>query len=242
MKRFFLKMTELLYPRRCPLCDGILGGGERLLCGDCAEKLEFLRGPRCFRCGKPLDWEEREYCGDCLRQKHWFERNLSPFPYEGIYRQSVLRFKYSGRQEYARFYSAAILRCFGEKIRKWKPEVLIPVPIHRERLLKRGYNQAEVLAGNLGRELGIPVSARAVVRRKNTEAQKLLDRRERRKNLELAFAAGPEIRAWKSVLIVDDIYTTGSTVDAAAKILKANGTGRVFSVCVCVTPGADQGF
>ena len=113
----------------------------------------------------------------------------------------------------------------------------MPVPLHRERLLKRGYNQAQVLADSLAEKTGIPAVSGAVIRRKNTAAQKLLGSRERRKNLEQAFAPGKDIRAWKRALIVDDIFTTGSTVDAVAKVLKDWGTERVFFVCVCVTPG-----
>ena len=111
------------------------------------------------------------------------------------------------------------------------------MPLHRERLLKRGYNQAQVLADSLAEKTGIPAVSGAVIRRKNTAAQKLLGSRERRKNLEQAFAPGKDIRAWKRALIVDDIFTTGSTVDAVAKVLKDWGTERVFFVCVCVTPG-----
>lgn len=237
MKKQLLRMTELLYPRKCPLCDGILGGKEPLLCRNCGKKLKFAEEPRCFRCGKPLVREEEEYCHDCRRNAHVFERCTGPFLYEGEYRQSILRFKYRGRQAYAGFYSAAIRQRCGAQIRSWKPEVLIPVPVHRERLLKRGYNQAEVLAVKLGQEMGIPVAAGAVIRRRNTAAQKLLDNRERKKNLERAFAPGKEGGAWKSVLIVDDIYTTGSTVDAVARVLKARGTARVYAVCVCIAPG-----
>ena len=237
MHPFIQIMTELLYPRRCPLCDGILGRAEPLLCRDCGRKLRFAKEPRCFRCGRPLEREEQEYCGNCARIRHRFEEGFAPFPYEGVYKESVLRFKYGGRQEYAGFYSAAILRFGAEKIRGWDPQVLVPVPLHRERLLKRGYNQAQVLADSLAEKTGIPAVSGAVIRRKNTAAQKLLGSRERRKNLEQAFAPGKDIRDWKRALIVDDIFTTGSTVDAVEKVLKDWGTERVFFVCVCVTPG-----
>lgn len=237
MYRIIQQAAELIYPRRCPLCDGLLGKKEPLLCRKCAEKLKFVEGPRCFRCGKPLGNDEEEYCGDCARAGRRFESGFAPFAYQGLYKKSVLRFKYGGRQEYAGFYSASILRFGGGKIRRWNPDVLIPVPIHRKRLLRRGYNQAEVLARRLGKETGIPTVADAVVRKRNTAAQKLLGSRERRKNLEDAFAAGKGIKAWKCALIVDDIYTTGSTVDAVAKVLKDSGAGRIYFVCVCVTPG-----
>ena len=138
MHPFIQIMTELLYPRRCPLCDGILGRAEPLLCRDCGRKLRFAKEPRCFRCGRPMEREEQEYCGNCARIRHRFEEGFAPFPYEGVYKESVLRFKYGGRQEYAGFYSAAILRFGAEKIRGWDPQVLVPVPLHRERLLKEG--------------------------------------------------------------------------------------------------------
>src|SRR5699024_3418282 len=74
LKKQLLRMTELLYPRKCPLCDGILGGKEPLLCRNCGKKLKFAEEPRCFRCGKPLVREEEEYCHDCRRNAHVFER------------------------------------------------------------------------------------------------------------------------------------------------------------------------
>lgn len=237
MRKIIQKITELLYPRRCPLCDAILGSGEPLICRDCGKKLRFGESPRCFRCGRPLEKEEGEYCGSCSRIRHRFAEGFAPFVYEGDFRQSVLRFKYQGRQEYAGFYSRAILKFGAEKIRRWNPDVLIPVPLHRERLLKRGYNQAEVLARSLEKASGIPEEAEAVVRIKNTAAQKLLGSRERKKNLEQAFAPGRKIGSWNRAVIIDDIYTTGSTVDAVAKVLKENGTREVYFICVCIALG-----
>ena len=114
---------------------------------------------------------------------------------------------------------------------------MIPVPIHRERLLKRGYNQAEELAVRLSSMSGIPVERRAVLRIKNTKAQKELNDVERKKNLAQAFSIVKGYSPPRRILLVDDIYTTGSTIDTLALLLKKNGAQSVYFACVCVSPG-----
>ena len=232
------KLLRWLYPARCPVCDGLLGRQERLICRACASDLHFLQEPLCFHCGKPLSGEEIEYCSDCRRKKHSYDRGFAPFSYRGQMQASMMRFKYGGRAEYARFYAAAMEGRGRRLLRQWKPEVLLPVPVHRKRLIRRGYNQAARLAQELSRLTGIPADCKALIRRKNTKAQKELNDVERRKNLEQAFALAPGYRPPKCLVLVDDIYTTGSTVDTLAALLKAAGAEQVYVACACISPGA----
>ena len=110
-------------------------------------------------------------------------------------------------------------------------------PLHRARRRKRGYNQAQILAENLGRMLCIPVDSKSLARRKKTSPQKKLGHNERKKNLKNAFAVTPAFRPVRKVLLVDDIYTTGNTLDAAAKALKEKGVEKVYFLTISIGQG-----
>ncbi|MFQ7550765.1 MAG: ComF family protein [Blautia marasmi] len=114
---------------------------------------------------------------------------------------------------------------------------MIPVPLHPKRMEKRGYNQAEIIAGEIGRILQLPVDTKTVVRRVNTKPQKELNDKERRSNLRSAFAVRQPKLPWKKILIIDDIYTTGSTVDGVSLALKAAGAEQVYFLTIAIGTG-----
>ena len=204
-RRDFLR---ILFPERCPLCDGLLKRRE---------------GPVCTACrGKEQ--------GSILP----FPDGFAVFPYSGIYRDAVRRFKYSGRPSYASFFTEAILLAGGARIRSWDPEWIIPVPIHPARRRERGYNQAEEIAQRLAEALRVPCKKNAVYRKRDTLPQNGLSPEERRRNLAGAFGAAQGIRFPRRVLLVDDIYTTGSTAQELGKLLRAHGAEEIHVVCVCV--------
>ena len=145
--------------------------------------------------------------------------------------------KYHQRQEYGHFYGRYAAACAGEQIRLWGVEVLIPVPLHPKRMEKRGYNQAEIIAREIGRILRIPVDTKTVIRKINTKPQKELNDKERRINLRNAFAVTLPKLPWKKILIIDDIYTTGSTVDGVSLALKAAGAEQVYFLTIAIGTG-----
>lgn len=152
-------------------------------------------------------------------------------------KQSIYRFKDGGRKEYGTFYAGEGIRLYGNWIRNRGVEAVIPIPIHRNRRKKRGYNQTEILAKEMGRLLELPVDTGILVRTKDTTPQKKLDSRERKNNLKKALKIGTDSVQWKKVLIVDDIYTTGSTVDAAAFVLKEAGVEEIYVLSVAIGKG-----
>lgn len=227
-------LLNAVYPRRCPICDGLLSREEPYLCRNCVEKIHPILGARCKKCGKPVGSEE-EFCRDCSRTRHSFDRGFAPYGYHGELEASLMRFKYHERQEYAGFYVHAAFFYVGKQIQRRNPEVLVPVPLHPARQRQRGYNQAEVFAEKLAEEMELPMNARLIRRVKKTKRQKELSPAERRKNLEGAFAlAKPGQMKYCRILLVDDIYTTGSTVDAIASLLKVNGAEQVDFVCAAI--------
>ena len=226
---------DMLYPRRCPVCHDIAVPGGSRICNVCREKLKPITGPRCFRCSKPLKREEQEYCKDC-RKTRLFDQGIGIFPYGSVLQESLFKLKYGKRQEYGSFYGQIAAVYSREIIRNWGVEIIIPIPLHRKRMEKRGYNQAELIAEALGKTLCIPVDSRLMKRKVNTRPQKELDYRERKQNMKNAFFLKGENR-YRRILLVDDIYTTGSTIEAAAELLKRNGAENVFFLTIAV--GAD---
>jgi len=223
-------VLQLLFPRRCPVCDGIVRPFGEMICMGCLGKMKLLTAPWCMKCGKKL-LAGGEYCTDCRRREHKFLRGRMLYEYGGA-ALSVYRFKYGGRREYADWYGEQMAFFLGDFIRSVNPDCLVPVPLHRKRQAARGYNQAEVLAKALGKRLNIPVCADLVVRNKNTRPLKYENPEGRQNNLKKAFIMAQNDVKLKRIIIVDDIYTTGSTVDALAGVLMASGIREIYFVAL----------
>ncbi len=229
----FEVVLDILYPRHCAVCDEILPFGGGLICEECEDKPVPVSGPRCMKCGRMLYSDREEYCSDCREVIHFYDRAFSVFVYNDAMQQSIFRFKYQGKQEYADFYAESIYKYLGREIMGFKADALIPVPLHKDRLKKRGYNQASLIAGRLSKLTGIKVEEDLVQRVAATMPQKNLNREERRKNLKRAFLLSRNIVELTRVIIVDDIYTTGSTVDEMSLLLKEAGVREIYVVTVC---------
>ena len=230
-------LLECIYPARCPLCHDIIRPRGALLCSTCKKDMKVLKEPRCKKCSKAIDTFEAEYCFDCAHTKHYFTEGFAPFSYNRKMQQSMMYFNFRGRKEYGNFYAEVLGHTVAGAIKRWQPEVLIPVPLYKKKQRNRGYNQAEVIGRVLSQRFSIPIQTDLIERIRSTEAQKELSSKERRKNLKNAFRAAPKVGEYNSVLLVDDIYTTGSTVDAIARELKKNGVDQVFFITVCIGSG-----
>lgn len=226
------KCLDMVFPARCPICDRPAPFPE-LICPACGEKPVPVSAPRCLKCGKHIGDEREEYCRGCRMTVHRYDQGRGLFLYQSI-AGSIYRFKYAGRQEYARFYAEQIVKWLGGTIRAWRADALVPVPIHETRKRERGYNQAEVLAGEIGKRMGIPVAANLLKRVKKTLPQKLLDSQERQNNLKKAFKIEKNDVKLKRVIIVDDIYTTGSTIDACAAELRSAAVEKVYFITASI--------
>lgn len=220
---------DFLFPRRCPFCDKVVRYGE-MVCRVCSRNIPYIGEDHCLKCGKPLLKKDEEYCRDCVRTKHLFTKGRSLYVYGGEVRESIGRFKFHGRREYADFYGRDIVRHLGSFINRCGADIIIPVPISKEKMERRGYNQAGLLADRISSFSGIPVESSLVTRIRNTPPMKELTRTERMKNLKGAFKIGAIDVKCRNVLIVDDIYTTGSTLDAIAGELKKAGADNIYFV------------
>ena len=226
---------QLLFPLRCPVCDEIVTPFGHKICTDCMAKRKILTSPYCMKCGKKVQ-EQRELCEDCRNKKHLFFRGRALYEYESM-AGSIYRFKYGGRQEYAEFYGEEMAKVLGDFVCGIRPDALIPIPLHKCRLRKRGYNQAALLARTLGQRLDVPVLEGYLLRVKNTTPLKRLNPKERQNNLKKAFNIVQNDVKLKTVILVDDIYTTGSTVDEAAETLLVSGVERVYFVALACGAG-----
>lgn len=193
----------------------------------------------CQRCGKEVISECQEYCQDCSRRSHTFEAGMALLNYNEAARKSMAEIKYKNRPEYLDFYARVISVRFQKQVSRIAPDVLVPVPVHASRKRKRGFNQAEELALRLGKLWDVPVDSRLLIRKRKTDPQKELSPGERLKNLRDAFALSHSHHSDipHTVMLVDDIYTTGSTVEACSRILKASGVAQVYIIVICIGGG-----
>lgn len=229
------KLTQLLYPLRCPVCDEIVTPAGEKICLECLKKLRLLTPPWCLKCGKKLT-AEGELCGQCKKREHRYVRGRALYEYESA-APSIYRLKYGGRREYADFFGEQMAEYLGGFIRGVGPDALIPIPLHRRRKIERGYNQAQLLAEKLGECLGLPVYSDFLVREKNTSPLKYQNPQERQNNLKKAFNITRNDVKLKRIFLVDDIYTTGSTVDEAARTLISAGVEDIYFVTLASGEG-----
>ena len=226
-------ILEILYPARCPVCHGILRGGDGI-CPQCRKRLILISEPKCKKCGKPIEKTEQEYCRDCGRFPHSFDKGGAVFAYDDIMRRSIAMFKYHNRREYAKVYAKEMYKHQTNFIKMAAPEVILPVPVHKQKLRQRGFNQAELVAKELGRLTHIPVDCKFLIRKEKTKPLKELTRSQRKANLKEAFGLIPNGKYYKRVLLIDDIYTTGATIDAISEILRKAGVKNIFFLTICV--------
>ncbi len=228
-------MLDLLFPRRCPVCDDIVTPYGEKICLPCMEKLRLVEPPWCMQCGRKL-FEEAEFCAECKKGQHAFDRGRALYAYESV-AGSIYRLKYGGRAEYADFFGREMGVLLKDFLNSTKPQAILPVPLHKKRLRKRGYNQAALLARALSQETQIPVCENLVHRTKNTIPLKVLTASQRQNNLKNAFHIAQNDVKLETILIVDDIYTTGSTVDHLAALLKEHGVKKVFFLTIATGAG-----
>lgn len=235
------ELLHILYPKRCPICDGVVDtlllGREYPICEKCRNKVEYVKEPACKKCGKPLTDEQGEYCRDCIRHSHEFTQGKALWVYKGCVKASIYRLKYSNRREYGISYAQELVEQYGSWIRHKNVEGIIPIPLHKKRARQRGYNQADIIALEMGRLLGLPVYRHLLKRCVYTRPQKELNDKERKNNLKKAFKIGEYKVQLNHVLLVDDIYTTGSTMDGAAEVLHAAGVPEIYAVSVSIGRG-----
>ena len=222
---------DFALPPRCPACGAIVSDDDAF-CEPCWSKLDFVVGPACAGCGLPfeLDRGEDALCAACLAERPPHDGVRAAVAYGPVARAVVLKLKHGGR--------IGMARVIGRYLARIAPAeagaLLVPVPLHRWRLWRRGFNQSALLAREVARRTGQEVRHDLIERRKRTPMLGGLGRTARARTLRGAFAVPSEKRAvlkGRTVLLVDDVYTSGATAGACARVLKRAGAARVVVLC-----------
>ncbi len=222
------QVVDFALPPRCPGCGLVVEDAHRF-CLDCWQALVFLAEPCCVRCGLPFEYDggSDAECAACMAHAPAFDRLRSAVAYGEIARKVALKLKYSGRPAVAETLAHFMRRHLDGDA---ADALLVPVPLHRWRIWKRGYNQSALIASALSRRSGIPVDLALIDRVKATPPLKGLGRAERALAMRGAFRMNDAAKARardRTVILIDDVYTSGATANACAKVLKRGGAARV---------------
>ncbi|MDO4960648.1 MAG: ComF family protein [Eubacteriales bacterium] len=246
-------LKDLFFPARCPICSDAIPIEKRarlhispfdkgsrqlyydgLICRGCLDSLKFITDPFCKKCGKQLAGRNDEMlCSDCLEKERLFDECRCLVTYDETAREIMAEIKYNSKKEYMDIFALLAADRLGDWLKAAGASCLVPVPVHGSRLKSRGFNQAEVLAEGISAFTGIPVRNDVLIRLKNTAAQKNLGADDRLLNLQNAFTAVGKLKNGEIPVIIDDIYTTGSTMEACTEGLLGIGARRVYGLCVC---------
>lgn len=221
---------NLIYPTSCPICQG---NADNFLtspiCKGCWEKIKPHTGHSCQICAKPLSEEYMEICADCHNHMPHYSQALSFTTFEGTIREAIHLYKYSSLTRFADAISS--LMC---NLEIPAADIMIPVPITKKRLKERGFNQSLLLARKLGKKYNIPVQFNLLAKVKETGQQALLKGTERRLALKGAFKPTKKIDGQR-IILVDDVMTTGTTINECAKTLIEGGASMVYAIVAART-------
>lgn len=230
---------DILYPRYCYVCKKSLTNSENLyLCWSCLRQIPLIRGPICRRCGMALGTMEAKSCLACHHQKFAFQETRCAGKYQATLRDLILSFKFHGAIHLQYLLAGMIAWQIRTHPFPVPPEAIVPVPMLPSDEYRRGYNQAEVIAIILAQRLKIPCYRHGLEKKKSNARQADLTRQERKKNVVDAFGVSPAyhiLLQHKTVLLVDDIFTTGSTAHECARTLRKNQARHVYVATIART-------
>ncbi len=224
-------IVNFVFPPQCYVCKKILES-EDGLCFECLSKINFITKPRCSCCGIPFEFNiegknKKLLCPKCMLKYYRFDECISSVRYDDISKKIILPFKHGDRTNFAKF-MAKIMYTSGKSIIE-KSDIIIPVPIHFTRMLKRKYNQSSLLCKFIGKRSNKPVLYSLLIRKHATASQGHFSLTQRKQNILGAFTIkNPDKIKGKNILLIDDVFTTGATVNECSKILKQNGANKVY--------------
>lgn len=235
-------LIDIIYPPRCHICGEFLDSEDSLyekrrllICDRCFMGLPFLHSPKCPICSVPLpDVGLKDHlCERCIQRPPYFTGIYSPFIYKNGLRDAIHEMKYNGKPQIGKTLGKLLSLYLDSSILKSPISLVIPVPLHTKRLKSRGYNQSIIIARCLSQTFHVDLDFTSLIRSVNTDPQVELPMDRRRKNVKNAFSViNKENIRGREVVLVDDVATTGSTLNECSRVLRKAGARRVFCVVV----------
>jgi ComF family protein len=219
------KFLNVLFPELCPICQRPSSDHKIApICTECWQTIQQYEGPKCRKCGRPLVSDVSITCGDCLKDEPAFIRARSFGIYDGALKKAINLFKYHNVKRLSSPLSGIMLRKMMPRV-----ETVVPVPLYGKRLRQRGFNQSALIAGHMASHIGAEPMIGNLVKVRDTMPQVGLSSAERRKNIRNAFEIRnrEQVRN-KSILLVDDVITTGATAGECSRVLKETGAQEVY--------------
>jgi len=221
IERLLNTIVRLLFPPKCIFCGKVLSINVDVeICADCLKKVTFI---------DDMDLKSRKFWS----HKNWYDGIICVYQYNSVVKGSIVRYKFYNRSSYYRTFGKILADRVKKTIKISDFDLIISVPLHRNKERKRGYNQSLLISKVLSKELGLRESSSLLIRLKDTGSQSLLNRKDRLDNLRGAFKVRSEdaVRN-KNILLVDDVMTTGSTIDECSKVLKKAGAAKVVAAVI----------
>lgn len=223
----FKTFVDFILPPHCPICKKSLQSCHGL-CPDCFAHIRFITTPLCARCGRPFEFQiiEEPLCGTCCTKEPIFKKARTAFVYDAYSRELILPFKHGDKTEMTPLLTTFLMTAGAELF----PEidVILAVPLHKTRLIKRKYNQAGLLAKSVAIKAQKPYLPHVLIRHKATPSQGHMKSADRKKNVAGAFnIKHADLIKNKRILLIDDVYTTGATLNECAKVLLKHGAKNV---------------
>ncbi len=239
-------LLTLLFPPLCSFCDSLGARSVTGLCASCLEALSPLPSPVCERCGLPvagLSDSRAMVCGRCLTNPPAYTRARYGYLYSGGLKEGIVRFKYAGKLYQSRTLGSLLVDAFTRHFSARDFDLIVPVPIHRKRLVARGFNQALILAEKLAEATGIPLDRSCFGKIRDTPPQVGLRRPERLKNLKGSFGVIRQSAILRRrVLVIDDVATTGATIAEATQTLLAAGAAGADALALALRSESAEDF
>ena len=235
--KVFKTLVDLILPHRCIKCTQVLHGTFGI-CSTCWGKIKFISAPMCITCGMPFEFSfnQETNCGACIKEANFFDKARSLFVYNDESSILIHKLKYMDKTHIAAYFAQWLKNAFQKEIDEC--DIIIPVPLHRKRLNQRFFNQAALIANSLGKKCDKAVTISYLERRKHIPPQTGLSKTARESNVTGAFKIRSNVKPLlkhKKILLIDDVYTTGATVNECSKVLKRNGVAVVTVLTVART-------
>ncbi len=225
---------DSMFPQSCIYCEGARIDGGNFLCGDCREAIQFLTEALCHTCGAPADISydfprEDFQCGLCRKKPFVFDRARSLGRYDTVLKELIHFFKYRPQRGVVSEISSLLDRYFPYRGDELKGFWVLPVPLYKNKLQERQFDQAHLIADLIAKRFDLPMGREWLIKNRDTGPQAKKNKTERVKNVKGAFSVmDKNILVGKDLILVDDVFTTGATVNEASKMLKRSNCGRVF--------------